>query len=570
MSSRSIPRIDMPSLMLLAPVIAAALACGSDETAPLPPGGGATTPTLSAVRLSAPSSSLTIGATVQITAIALDQSGNPIAATLTWSSSSSDRGTVSSSGTVTGIAPGPTTISVVASAASTNRTQTMTMNVMPPWSGSAPPQNVLVNNAATSSYPDNAQKEPALAVVGQRIVVGYNDESLVFGQTVRGIRNSVGYAYSTDGGATFTDAGEIGSSHWGADPSVTADRNGTFYFGRFDFLSGSTSLDGVAVFRSLDGGKTFTLRSMTRVASIAGVTDKPTIVADNTDGPFSGSVYATWTYAEGVLRVWLSKSSDGGGVFSSPVRLSDGTRDQNSFPAIGPNGELFVLWSDLLAEKLYVRKSLDGGSTFMPAVLVGSYTSIGQSDAETQQYCGPTLNGQLRASGAPILAVDRSGGPMNGRLYVVFNSRGAGTDLSDIFLTWSSNGGQSWSTPLKLNDDATTNDQFMPFVIVAPNGTVAVSWYDRRLDSQNLLMDLFMRLSTDGGATFGPNIKVTDVSSPPPPLNRKLGFPPYTCYMASYNAMGADASHFYVAWTDNRMVTSNVIDPNIRFAKLPY
>jgi hypothetical protein len=293
-------RAARPSLTLLTPAIAAVLACGNPDTAPLPPNGGTTAPALSAVGLSAPSSSLAVGAAVPVTAAALDQFGKPIAATLTWSSSHSDRGTVSAAGVVTGIAPGPFTVSAVATSGSTNLTQGIAMNVMPPWPGMPPTRNVAVNNAAKNSFPDNAQKEPALAVFGQRIVVGYNDESVV-GPTIRGVRSSVGYAYSTDGGATFTDAGEVGSSRWGADPSVTADRNGTFYFGRFDFMLGSTSLDGVAVFRSLDGGQTFTPRSMTRVEGTTGVTDKPTIVADNSDGPFKGNVYASWTYAAGNL-----------------------------------------------------------------------------------------------------------------------------------------------------------------------------------------------------------------------------------------------------------------------------
>jgi hypothetical protein len=263
-------------------------------------------------------------------------------------------------------------------------------------------------------------------------------------------------------------------------------------------------------------------------------------------------------------------STNGGNSFSTPIFLSDGQNDQFSFSAVGPSGELYVLWSDRVAQNLYIRKSIDGGTTFAPPTLVASVFPIGTPEAATAQYCGPVLNGNLRANGSPILAIDRSGGPTNGSLYVVFNSHGAGADRSDVFLTRSRDGGQTWSAPVQLNDDATTNDQFMPFVVVAPNGAVAVSWYDRRLDPQNLLMDMFMRISRDGGTSFGQNLKITEVSFPPPGLNTKLGFPPYTCYMSSYNFMAADASNFYVVWTDNRMVTSGTVDSNIMFARVPY
>lgn len=123
---------------------------------------------------------------------------------------------------------------------------------------------------------------------------------------------------------------------------------------------------------------------------------------------------------------------------------------------------------------------------------------------------------------------------------------------------------------MRLNDDTTTNDQWLPFVAVAPNGLVGVMWYDRRLDPDDSLIDIFMTTSSDGGVSFAPNVRITDVSFPPPGLNLKLGFPPCTCYMSSYNYMVADDQNFYLVWTDNRIVSSGLVDPNIFFAKVPY
>ena len=93
---------------------------------------------------------------------------------------------------------------------------------------------MLVNDASKGRVPNIAQKEPSIAVFGAHIVVGWNDRTIEFGQTLRGVKNGVGHGFSTDGGATFTDAGEVGTSHWGADPSVAVDRSGNFYFGRID------------------------------------------------------------------------------------------------------------------------------------------------------------------------------------------------------------------------------------------------------------------------------------------------------------------------------------------------
>lgn len=148
-------------------------------------------------------------------------------------------------------------------------------------------------------------------------------------------------------------------------------------------------------------------------------------------------------------------------------------------------------------------------------------------------------------------------------MYVAFSGRGVGPDNADVFLVSSRDGGTSWSLPVRINDDATTTDQWLPFLVVAPNGTVAVSWYDRRLDGQNMLIDVFMKTSAPGGTAFGSSRKITSVAFPPPPAS-------FNCYLSSYSYMAADASSFYLVWTDTRMLTRGLADPNIFFAKVPY
>jgi hypothetical protein len=96
-----------------------------------------------------------------------------------------------------------------------------------------PPKNVLVNDPATAIVPYIAEWEPTLAVFGSHIVVGWIDDRY-HGHDHGGINFGVGYGFSTDGGSTFTDAGALGASLYGADPSLAVDRAGTFYFGRMD------------------------------------------------------------------------------------------------------------------------------------------------------------------------------------------------------------------------------------------------------------------------------------------------------------------------------------------------
>lgn len=544
-------------------------ACGGsygDAAAPTQPVSG---PKLSSIDIDAPSSSITVNGSVQLAVSAVDQNGNSIAVALTWSSSNTAVAAVGASGLVTAVATGAAVITAIASTGGVTVSKTITINVMPQWVGAPPPTNVMVNDPSKGRVPDIAQAEPSIAVFGARIVVGWNDETIAFGQTLRGIKRGVDYGFSSDGGATFRDVGTVGGANWGADPSLAVDRAGNFYFGRMDLVPGSATLDRIAVFKSTDGGATFPQSST--ASDESQINDKPTIAVDNSGTQFAGNVYASWTLASSnVLNIRFSRSTNGGASFSSPIQLSSGVNDQASIPVLGPGGELYVVWFEQFSGNLFVRKSTNGGVSFGTAILVATASHVGDLEGETAQYCGRVLKGSLRARSFPSIAVDRSGGSNNGTVYVAFSSHGVGADGADVYLTTSRDGGATWSTPSRLNDDATINDQWLPFVAVAPNGSVAVSWYDRRRDDQNLLIDVFMRISTTGGASFGPNLKITEVSFPPSGINRTLGFPPYTCYFSSYNFMAVDMSHFYVVWTDNRRVRSSTIDPNIFFAKVPY
>ena len=531
-----------------------------------PPPPPASTPKLGSLTFDAVSSSIAVDGSVQLVVTTTDQNGNMLAVQPQYLSSAPSVATVNSSGLVAAASTGSTLITVSASAGGTSMSKALTINVVPPWPGATPPRNVMVNNAAQGVA--FVQAEPSIAVFGSRVVVGWNDDRVSLSELLRGFKHGIGYGYSSDAGLTFHDAGTPGGANWGADPTLTVDRSGNFYLGRIDLIRGSGTLDRISVAKSTDGGATF-LQSST-ASDGAQTNDKPTIAVDNTGSQFDGNTYASWTLASGDLNIRFSRSTDGGASFSAPIQLSNSGRDQASIPAVGPDGEVYVVWFNQVSGEILIRKSTDGGVSFAAPVLVAVAAHVGELENETQQFCGRVLKGSLRAQNFPSISVDRSHGPRRGTVYVAFSSHGANTDGADVFLTSSTNGGTTWSTPSRLNDDATFNDQWMPIVATAPNGSLAVSWYDRRLDQKNLLIDLFMRISTNGGASFGPNLKITEVSFPAAGVIQLSGFPPYTCYFSSYNSMTADESSFYIVWSDNRTVRASAIDTNVFFAKVAY
>ena len=55
----------------------------------------------------------------------------------------------------------------------------------------------------------------------------------------------------------------------------------------------------------------------------------------------------------------------------------------------------------------------------------------------------------------------------------------------------------------------------LPKMAVDAQGDIALIWYDTRRDPANHLLDVFATVSTDGGQTFSPNFRLTDVSFDP-------------------------------------------------------
>jgi hypothetical protein len=423
--------------------------------------------------------------------------------------------------------------------------------------------NVRVNDRAQDENPSlTTQSETAVATFGSNVVVGWNDVGQFF-QTA----SLTGYGYSTDGGRTFTDGGVIPPPPGGAnlgDPDVAVDSRGTFYFSQISIDADGVAFIGVA--KSTDGGRTFS-RPVSASWSVSGpdsFQDKEFITADGTGGPFDGNVYVSWTrFSSQGSQIMFARSSDGGRSFERAIALSPpGHFVQGSIPRVGPNGEVYVAWRDFNTPGIFVSKSTDGGRTFgadgVSNVQAAGIEFIGQDAPRATCQGRRILNGYIDAGFEfPSMAVS----PGNGEVYIVYNSNPPGVDQADVYFVRSSDGGRSWSEPVRLNDDRTTSDQFMPAVAVAEDGTVAAIWYDRRNDSKNLKMDIYMARSHDGGRTWLPNERVTTTMFDVPPLGPNFDVV-RPCYMGDYIDIAADAQNFYLIWGDNR-------NPGLTWKTLP-
>jgi len=161
---------------------------------------------------------------------------------------------------------------------------------------------------------------------------------------------------------------------------------------------------------------------------------------------------------------------------------------------------------------LQIDRSFDGGVTFgrdstVTPMIIRFDTGI------------PAIKVR-RALVYPSIDVDRSNGPHRGRLYAAWTDQADQTKSfidgaeTDIFFAFSDDHGFTWSQPVRVADDTVHADQFYQWLAVDPtDGSVNISWYDTRNDPARRKTDIFFTRSTDGGATFISNGRVTSAST---------------------------------------------------------
>jgi hypothetical protein len=450
-----------------------------------------------------------------------------------------------------------------------------------------------------------------------------------------------GVARSTNGGTSWQDStvpsGFVRGDAFGVarqyfhaagDPSVAWDTKGNVYLSCQMFLRGrtvSTNRDessGLYVFRSTGNAGAswnFTARPVIERNDVAGtgatLLDKQLMTVDNTVGsPFQDRVYVTWTdfAADGTAYIYASHSSDYGEHFSAPVLVSSDSAlctntygaptpqgncnfNQNSQPFAGPDGALYVVWSNFNntitgndnRNQLLLAKSTDGGATFGAPVKVADYYDLPDCSAYQQgkdsgRACvpekGATANSIFRASNYPSGAVD----PTNAnRVVVAFGSyinvhsnetngcvpggfspfgqnlysgvKTAGACNNDVLVSVSSDGGSTFdgatTDPRRLTSTTpsagqATSSQWFQWIAFSKTGTLVVSYYDRQYGSAEVtgFSDVSVSASKDL-AHFGVR-RATSSSMPPPTQFSGL-------FWGDYAGLSAlDAAH--PIWSDTR------------------
>jgi hypothetical protein len=317
--------------------------------------------------------------------------------------------------------------------------------------------------------------------------------------------------YSSDGGLTWTHQILTSPDYgvWG-DPCIFADTNGAFYFAHLSYPPNGNWIDRIVVQKSNDGGVSWSDGSYTGLDN-SKAQDKEWAVVN----PFNNEIYMSWTQFDqygstqsndsSIIR--FSKSADSGLTWSEPKRINKKAGDcidsdntlEGAVPAVGPNGEIYIAWAG--PDGLVFNKSLDGGETWLSQEIFVSDMPGGWD------Y---NISGLQRCNGLPVTSCDISNGNNRGAVYINWTDQRNGSDNTDVWLVKSTDGGDTWSSPIQVNNDISDKQQFFTWMCIDQlTGCLYFVFYDRRNYSEGDSTDVYLARSIDGGNTFS-NYKINE------------------------------------------------------------
>ena len=392
--------------------------------------------------------------------------------------------------------------------------------------------------------------------------------------------NGLFEASSFDGGLTWSQqiiANGDNLGHACCDPSLAFDSFGNLFLTYLDVQS--SGVKNVMTALSTNGGRSFSFLEIVDRVNNGTVkepekpgggpsVDQPTI----TTGP--GSVWVDVKKFDKMQLIVAAGAKVTGlgqvGSFSDSEHVP-GSRD-GSFGdiAVGPKGQVMVTYQAPTSDEgpSTISTNVDpdglGPQGFGPA-RVATATNVGGFD-----FIPPQSGRSVDAEAG--LAWDRTRGRHAGRVYLVYvDEHPNESNDTDIMVRTSDDQGATWSAPVRANDDTGTNSQFNPHISLDQStGSVGVSFYDARNDLGNggsgdtdgvpdTDAQYFAAVSTNGGASFGTNVRVSTGTSNAADASNGVDY-------GDYNGMSFVDGVIHPAWADNSNSTGD--NPDGALSKL--
>jgi hypothetical protein len=351
-----------------------------------------------------------------------------------------------------------------------------------PANASRPTTGATITDISNNCSGSNAEVEQATH--GQHVY----EEWMNCGAT-----GSIGFASSADGGRTWSSAITLPGSASAWDPAVTVSPEGVVYASFMVSVTAGNDTDTYPVVDVSDNdGVTFTERAQLNPKVNNNWGDRDFIVA----GPH-GVVYLTWDYGPSAADVTSICSPSGSCGYAT--------------------GDLNVV----------IQKSTDYGRTWGPMIHVspGFPASGGDSAPLVLEHDGD-------------IAIAYQG-------YDIYNTTTYAMNPGYTYFTQSSDGGTTWSTPVRIGAAAGTMslDEWWIDGAIGEDtaGDLYVTW-----DTQGATTDIgWLSFSADHGRTWSPSVRVTPDTDNATHIVEVAGGRPGIAYVAwlADNAAGGYAEY---------------------------
>jgi hypothetical protein len=395
-------------------------------------------------------------------------------------------------------------------------------------------------------YPTTATQSEVHAYsnpnVPGKIFIGWNS----YGPSFYG----TGFAVSTNTGVNWTGSNTLpGLAVNSGDPSCAINSSATIFMNAIG-ASASTQV----ITSSTNNGVNWS--PYVTIYSGSSTQDKNHItIDDKSTSPYYNNLYVGWTdFGATNYPAKVARSTDNGSTWST-VQVTapiSGHFSQGVNLHTNHLGHVYMVCATNINSSPYTEdyigfaKSTNGGVNW----------TVNEQAIDINGIRGNLKTSSIRVNSFPWMAVDKTGGPRNGWIYVTWAQRNlapAGTD-PDICFARSTDAGSTWSTPVRVNDDPLNNgrDQWFSNINVDAFGGINIVFYDSRNPSTNDSAEVYVARSVDGGNTWT-NIKVSDHRFRPVPISGLA-----SGYQGDYIGITSTNNALYPFWADNYTGTYQV------------
>lgn len=325
-----------------------------------------------------------------------------------------------------------------------------------------------------------------------------------------------------------------------ADPQVAIDENNNAYFS----CLGQSGDINEYYYVSRDGGITWPTEYL-----ISGGHDHPFLVSE-------GSTTYWVSTTRGNTQLNFRKAEDGGELINQQllkISVSEYKNNDNFKHNILSDGSLVVPFSNFystnrgaVTDAVYLLKSSNGGKTISVPILISR--EVGSS----------------KGIGSLLVGKDK----YEDELYLLYALGQGFSEFNGIGMSISRDKGETWKDRVVQEPVPSDNRFYAPTGTVNKDGVIGVYWYDRRNDPKREKNDVYFTASLDGGNSFLPAVRVTDINSKPNLRSSEARISRAFPGGGHYSGISVlpDGS-FQLVWSDSRSGKHQLYTSNIKIEK---